>query len=74
MALLLIDLYIIVGLALTAFMYIGVYKDNISIMLGDGSQDDEDITKRVRERFDNHFTSSALTWTFLWPIKLATPV
>ena len=74
MALLFFDLYIVVGLALTAYMYFSVHKVDVSVMITDGEQEDADLVEALRDRFDNHFTSSVLLWTFLWPFKLATPV
>ena len=74
MALLFFDLYIVVGLALTAYMYFSVHKADVSVMITDGEQEDADLVEALRDRFDNHFTSSVLLWTFLWPFKLATPV
>ena len=66
------DLYVVVGLALTMFIYTGIYKDNLSIVFDD--DEDEETVQHVREQFEKHFVTSALSWTLFWPFKLATPV
>ena len=54
------------------FIYTGIYKDNLSIVFDD--DEDEETVQHVREQFEKHFIASALSWTLLWPFKLATPV